>query len=104
MTNRWIATVALAALACASTAVAATYQGRNVDGRWFQGRIVNNTFGAYDTWVRFQEDRVFYGQPSGASHFLGTLEQEEISDTHDIRVYDDRRGIWWSLQVYHLHP
>jgi hypothetical protein len=104
MRIRRIVLLAFAAALCAATAGAATYRGRLVDGKWFQGRIVNNTFGAYDTYVKFSGDRVLYGSPSGASHFLGTLEEEEIADPRDIQVYDARRGIWWSVTVYNLRP
>ncbi len=104
MRIRWIGALALAAALLAPPAAAATYQGQNVDGKWFGAKLVNSTFGAYETHVKFQGDRVVYGDPSGASYYLGTLEDEEILDPHDVQVYDARRGVWWSVSVRNLRP
>jgi hypothetical protein len=92
-------------LACAlgaATVTAATYQGRRVDGRWYEGRAVSNSFGAYECQIKFDDDRVLLKVPAAGIQIVAFLEDEMITDAHDITVYDPRRGVYWTLDVFNL--
>lgn len=86
----------------AAAAGAATYKGRNVDNHWFQGRIVNNDFGAYDCQVRFRDDRAQVKFVQYNFQMEGFLEEETIGDPHRITVYDPLRGVYWTLDVFNF--
>jgi hypothetical protein len=103
MRLRAIAALALVGALFATSAVAAIYKGRRVDGRWFQGRVVNTTYGAYDCEARFDGERVLLRLPSaGGLQINGFLEDEVIHDPRDISVEDPRRGVYWTLTVFNL--
>ena len=102
MRIRWLAALALLGLVLAGSSLAATHKGRRVDGRWFEGRIVNTTFGSYDCQVRFDGDRATLKMPSSGVQIVGFLEEEEIFDPRDITLYDPRRGVYWTLSVHNL--
>lgn len=102
MLHRLVASLLLAAVLVAGAAHAAVYRGRRVDGRWYEGRIVSTTFGAYDCQVRFDGDRALVRLPGSGLQINGFLEDEVITDPHDIAVEDPRRGVWWTLSVHNL--
>ena len=93
---------ALAVLLLAGASFAATHGGRRVDGRWFDGRIVNTTFGSYDCQVKFDGDRATLKLHSSNLQIVGFLEEEEIFDPREITLYDPRRGVYWTLSVHNL--
>lgn len=97
-----IAVLALAGVLFAGSAFAAIYKGRRVDGRWFEGRIVSTTFGAYDCQVRFDGERALIRLPATSLQINGFLEDEVITDPRDITVEDPRRGVYWTLTVFNL--
>ena len=100
---RWASLgLALAALLPFAGARAATYQGRGVDGRWYEGRAVSTTYGAYDCDIRFNGERVYMRLRSRGVQIVGILEDEAISDPHDITVDDPARGVIWSLDCFDL--
>lgn len=92
----------LAGVLLAGAASAAIYKGRRVDGRWFEGRVVSTTFGAYDCQVRFDGERALIRLPAVGLQLEGFLEDEVITDPHDITVEDPRRGVYWTLSVSNL--
>ncbi len=101
--RRWLIPVLLLSGATFATAPqAASYKGRRVDGRWFEGRVVNTTFGAYDCQVRFSGERALIRLPALSLQLEGFLEDEIITDPHDITVEDPRRGVFWTLSVFNL--
>jgi hypothetical protein len=102
MRIRRIAVLGLAGLLVAGSACAAIYKGRRVDGRWFEGRIVSTSFGAYDCQVKFDGDRATMKLPASGLQIVGFLEEEEIFDPHDITLFDPRRGVYWTLSVHNL--
>lgn len=102
MRIRAIAILALAGVLAAGSAAAAIYKGRRVDGRWFEGRIVSTTFGAYDCEVRFDGDRALIRLPSSGLQITGFLDDEVITDPRDITIEDPRRGVYWTLTVFNL--
>lgn len=92
----------LALLACATPAGAATFEGRNIDGRWYEGRAVSTTYGAYRCQIQFHGDRVFF-RPEGTSvQIVADLDEEVISDPHDILARDPKRGVNWTLEVFNI--
>lgn len=97
-----MAALALAGLLVAGASLAATYHGRRVDGHWFNGRILNTTFGSYDCQVKFDGDRATMKLHSSGLQIVGFLEDEEIFDPSDITLYDPRRGVYWTLSVHNL--
>jgi len=102
MRLRILATITLAGLVLAGTAAAAVYKGRRVDGRWYEGRIVSTTFGAYDCQVRFDGERALVRLQGAGVQINGFLEDEVIDDPRQIDVEDPRRGVWWTLSVFNL--
>lgn len=102
MRIRMMAFLALAGVLLAGSASAAIYKGRRVDGRWFEGRVVSTTFGAYDCQVRFDGERALIRLPALSMQLEGFLEDEVITDPHDITVEDPRRGVYWTLNVFNL--
>jgi len=102
MRMRRIVALTLAGALLAGTAGAAVYKGRRVDGRWYQGRIVNTTFGAYDCEVRFDGERALMRLRGAGLQIEGFLEDEVITDPREISVEDPRRGVWWTLSVFNL--
>lgn len=105
MLRRILATITLAGLVsvgAAAPADAAIYKGRRVDGRWYEGRIVSTTFGAYDCQVRFDGERALVRLHGAGVQINGFLEDELIEDPRQIDVEDPRRGVWWTLSVFNL--
>lgn len=94
--------VALAGMGAASFATAAHYRGKNVDGTWYTGDISHPDFGTLrNVSVRFEGERVMV-QFSGGGQINAHLDDEEISDPHEIPARDHRRGIVWTLSVRDL--
>jgi len=92
----------LAALLSAEEAGAATFQGKNVDGRRYQGSILNHDYGLIDAVeVCFEAERA-YVYLRGGGRLVLILEDEEIADPHCIRADDPRRGIVWEINVKDL--
>ena len=97
-----MAALALGAVLLAGSSLAATHKGRRVDGHWFEGRVVNTTFGSYDCQVKFDGDRATMKLHSSGLQIVGFLEEEEIFDPTEITLYDPRRGVYWTLRVHNL--
>ncbi len=97
------AMLAAAALTClAPSARAAMYEGRNVDGRWYDGRAVSTTYGAYRCQIKFNGDRAFIKLDGSSIQIVGILDEEVITDPHDILARDPKRGVNWTLEVVNL--
>ena len=92
----------LIVLAPSAVSRAATHGGRSVDGRWFDGRVVSTTFGAYDCQVRFNGDVVNIKLTAIGVQIQGELEDEAIADPHDITIEDPKRGVNWTLDCFNL--
>ena len=90
----------LAALLLPGPLGAATFRDRNVDGRWYEGRAVSTTYGAYDCQIKFHGDRVFIRL--AGLEIVGILEDEVLTDPHEIRVNDPKRGVDWTLDCFNL--
>lgn len=96
-----LAAIAASAIVAASSP-AAVYKGRPVDGRWFDGRVVSDDFGAYDCQVRFHADRASVRLINSNLQIEGFLEEEAIGDPHRILLHDPKRGMYWTLDVYNF--
>jgi hypothetical protein len=101
MRSRILLLVAACGLA-AVAANAAVYKGRQVDGRWFEGRVVSDDFGAYDCQVRFSGDRAMVRLTNYNLQVEGFLEDEAITDPHRILLHDPKRGMYWTLDVFNF--
>lgn len=98
--------IAVLLMACctlaAGAAPAAMFNGRNVDDKWYEGRCVSTTYGAYRCQIKFNGDRAFF-RPEGTSiQIVGIMEDETINDPHEILVNDPKRGVNWTLEVINL--
>jgi hypothetical protein len=83
-------------------ACAATFQGRNVDGRRFQASILNYDYGLIDAIeVSFDAERAYIYLRGGGKLVL-ILQDEDIADPHCIRADDHRRGVVWEINVKNL--
>jgi hypothetical protein len=86
----------------AGEAVAATFQGRIVDGPRYQASVLNHDFGMIDAVeVRFQNDHA-YVYLRGGGRLVLFLQDEEITDPHRIPADDPRRGVVWEINVKDL--
>lgn len=95
-------TLLLLALAVAAGAAAATFKGRGIDERCYEGTATSTTYGRYECRIKFHGDRVFF-RPEGSSlQIVGTLDDEAIVDAHEIVAHDPRRGVDWTLDVRDL--
>jgi hypothetical protein len=96
------ACIALAALALLlpATMSAATFRGRPVDGRWYEGRAVSTTYGAYDCRIQFHGDQVYLRL--GGVQVVGVLDDEVITNPHEIIAHDPRRGVDWTIDCFDL--
>ncbi len=92
----------LAALALLLPAAlsAATFRGRPVDDRWYEGRAVSTTYGAYECRIKFHGDQVYLRL--GGVQIVGVLEDEAISNAHEIIAHDPRRGVDWTIDCFDL--
>lgn len=81
---------------------AAMYNGRNIDGKWYDGRCVSTTYGSYRCQVKFNGDRATIRLEGSNVQLIGVLEEEVISDPHDILVNDPRRGVNWTIELHNL--
>ncbi len=97
-----LAVAALAVTLAGAPGAAAIYKGRRVDGRWYEGRVISTTFGAYDCQVRFDGERALVRLHGAGVQINGFLEDEVIEDPRQIDVEDPRRGVWWTLSVFNL--
>jgi hypothetical protein len=92
----------LAALLTVGQAAAATFQGRNVDGRRYQASILNHDYGMIDgVEVRFESERA-YIYLHGGGRLVLILQDEDIADPRRIPADDLRRGIVWEINVKDL--
>jgi hypothetical protein len=90
----------LLALLPASPLGAATFRDRNVDDRWYEGRAVSTTYGAYECLIRFHGDQVFL--KLAGIQIVGVLDDEVIGNPHDILAHDPKRGVDWTIDCYNL--
>ena len=99
---RAIITLGIAALELVLPAAlsAATFHGRPVDERWYEGRAVSTTYGAYDCRIRFHGDQVFL--KLGGVQVVGELDDEVIVDAHEIVAHDSLRGVDWTIDCFNL--
>ncbi len=97
---RTVLAALLLALVAASPAFAASYNGRSVDGRWYEGKAVSTTYGAYDCRIQFHDNEVILDL-SGLQ-IVGVLEEEVIVDPHEIRANDPKRGVDWTIDCFNL--
>ncbi|HTR96479.1 MAG TPA: hypothetical protein VMH61_01120 [Candidatus Acidoferrales bacterium] len=98
-----VAAVALAVFAGrANRAGAATFHGQSVDGRWYDGKAVSTTFGAFRCQLKFTDDRVYIRPAEIGITIVGVLDDEVILDPHDIVAHDPKRGIDWSIDCFNL--
>ncbi len=93
--------VALALMVPAG-AWAASYNGKSVDDRWYEGRAVSTTYGGYRCQIKFHGDRVFFRLGGSGLQIVGVLDDEVIVDAHEVLVHDPKRGGDWTLDVYDL--
>lgn len=97
-----LALAGLLAVLLAADGGAATFQGRNVDGRRYQASVLNQDYGLLDAVeVRFQSEHAFVYLHGGGRLVL-VLQDEEIVDPHRIPADDPRRGIVWEIDVKDL--
>ena len=95
-----IAALLIAVLTAA--AGAATFRGRNVDGRWFAGSAFNQYAGRYDdVRIKFSGETAYVRFGSGSTLML-SLREEVIADPTEIEADDHRRGLHWMLKVQDL--
>lgn len=100
--RRWLLSLLLIPLVPCGTARCATYHGRIVDGRWYEGRTVSTTYGAYECDIKFNGERVYMKLRSAGVQIVGILEDEAIADPHDIEVNDPARGVNWTIDCFDL--
>jgi hypothetical protein len=103
--RRWTGLAAMTlAVACALPALtpAATLNGRSVDDRWYEGRAVSNTWGGYKCQMKFHGDRVFIRLEGAGVEVVGVLDDEELTDPHEIVVHDPKRGGDWTLDCINM--
>jgi len=81
---------------------AATLDGKSVDERWYEGRAVNDDLGGYHCQMKFHGDHVFIRLIEAGLDVVGVLDDEAISDPHEIVVHDPKRGCDWTLDCYDL--
>ena len=92
----------LVALLAARPARCATFHGKSVDGRRYQGSVLNNDYGLIDgVEIRFQSEHA-YVYLHGGSRLVLILQDEDIADPHRIPADDPRRGIVWEINVKDL--
>jgi len=92
----------LAALLAVDDAAAASFQGKNVDGRRYQGSVLNNDDGLIDpVEFSFQSERAYVYLIGGGKLVL-VLQDEDIADPHCIRADDPKRGTVWEINVKDL--
>jgi hypothetical protein len=92
----------LAALLAVDDVAAASFQGRNVDGRRYQASVLNNDYGLIDAVeVCFQSERAYVYLVGGGKLVL-VLQDEDIVDPHCIRADDPKRGTVWEINVKDL--
>ncbi len=92
-----------AALTLPAAPRAATHDGRNVDGRWYEGRAVSTTFGSYACQIKFSGDRALIKLSEAGIQIVGMLDEEGILDPHDIVVNDPKRGVYWTLDCFDMN-
>jgi hypothetical protein len=92
----------LAALLAAAPVLGATFQGKSVDGRRYQGSVLNNDYGLIDdVEIRFHAEHA-YVYLRGGNRLVLILQEEDIVDPHRIPADDPRRGIVWEINVKDL--
>lgn len=105
--NARILSVILASLAIglvATASPAATYRGRSVDSRRYQGSVLNYDYGLIDdVEVKFHAEHA-YVYLHGGGRLVLILQDEEIGDPHRIPADDPQRGIVWEICLTDLGP
>ncbi len=103
MTRAAIALALIVLLAIPATpAPAATYRGRDIDRRTWHCHASTNDYGIFrNAEVRFDGERAYLLLPSGPRIVL-ILEEEIITDPHQVVGYDHKRGLRWELDVLDL--
>lgn len=103
---RAVLVLALTTLALAGHAPAATpasFEGRVIDGPWYNGTIVNHLAGKFDDCrIQFQSEKVYVKLPGGAT-IIGFMDEEVIVDPHEIHCYDPKRSLYWIVDVVDLN-
>jgi hypothetical protein len=102
--TRILAVVLASVTVClaATTSPAASYHGRNVDDRRYQGSVLNYDYGMIDgVEVKFHADHAFVYLRGGGRLVL-ILQDENIVDPHRIPADDPQRGIVWEISVTDL--
>jgi hypothetical protein len=93
----------LSTLLAVEGASAATFQGRNVDDKRYQGSVLNSDYGLIDgVEVRFQSEHAYVYLRGGGKLVL-ILQEEDIADPRRIAADDPLRGIIWEISVKDLH-
>jgi len=100
--RRWLPALTFCAVLLPATAPAATFHGRNVDGRWYDGKATSTTYGAFNCQLRFNGDRVFIRPLGSGIQIVGVLDDEAIADPHEIVAHDPRRGVDWTIDCFDL--
>ena len=96
------ATLALLLAGLAGASRAATYRGRSVDHRRYQGSVLNSDYGLIDgVEVKFHGEHAFVYLRGGGRLVL-ILHDEDITDPHRIPADDPRRGTVWEISVTDL--
>lgn len=94
-------TMVVLVVGSAASLCAATYKGKPVDRRWYSGKAVSTTYGGYDNvQVKFEGERVYI--KVGGTQIVAFLDEETITDPHEIGCNDPKRGVNWVLSVYDL--
>ena len=95
-----ISIVTALSLALPAALGAATFRGRPVDSRWYDGRAVSTTYGAHTCRIRFHGDQVYLRMDG--LQIVGVLDDEVIANAHEIVAHDPRRGVDWVLDCFDL--
>jgi hypothetical protein len=89
------------ALVVASSS-AASFRGRSVDERRYQGSVLNYDYGLIDgVEVKFHAEHA-YIYLRGGGRLVLILQDETIADPHRIPADDPLRGVVWEISVTDL--
>jgi len=98
-----LAATSLALLTLASSAIPASFEGKVIDGPWYNGSIVNHLAGKFDDCrIQFQSEKLYVKLPGGAT-IVGFMDEEIVIDPHEIHVYDPKRSLYWIVDVVDLN-
>jgi hypothetical protein len=89
----------LAIAAASSTAIAADYQGSEVDGQQYNCTAFSyQTAKYYYLTCEFSGSEVILYFPKGG-HISVSMDDEEIDDPSSISAFDYTKGTYWDLDV-----